>query len=597
MWVLGRIGPMERLELKGLDLLFLLRGPHPAGSPIVLVVVDYESLQALGQVWPWPREHHARLLERLKEARVVGLDFLFDQPTDPRQDRQLAAAVRAAGNVVWAGAFTTARETQFVLQYLNPPIAPLREASPHFGFVDLLLDPDNAVRRSAPVKIHHGEVVRSFALKIVEQYTGESPLAMSPQGMRLFLRGRKIPLDADNAFLINYVGPPGSFARVPYHRVIEGEVPPGIFRDKIVLVGLASTSLGGQDHFYTPFYRAAQGGNELMPGVEIHANVIDTYLAARPLERAGPALTTLSLLAIGLGVGLMMGPLRPVWGALGSIGIGLAFNAAAVALFIARGTWLHIATPFLLVPVAVGAAALYRFMGEERIKGVAARTLERYVSPEVAREILERGDDVALGGTKRRITVLFTDIRGFTSLSERLRPEEVVELLNRFFTRLSAPILKHKGTLDKYIGDAIMAFWGAPLAQEDDAARAVRAGLEMLQEAGTLSQELEGLYGARLEIGVGISTGDAIVGNIGSPERMGYTAIGDTVNIASRLQDLTREYQFPLLISHTTYDEVRHDFQTERVGFVPVKGRSEPIGIYRVLAEKPAPVAGVETRL
>jgi adenylate cyclase len=213
------------------------------------------------------------------------------------------------------------------------------------------------------------------------------------------------------------------------------------------------------------------------------------------------------------------------------------------------------------------------------------------VSREVAQEILERGEDIALGGTRRRITVLFTDIRGFTSLSERLRPEEVVEILNGFFTRLSIPILRHKGTLDKFIGDAIMAFWGAPLSHGEDAVRAVGAALEMLRDAEAMSGELEGRYAVRLEIGVGISTGEAVVGNIGSPERMGYTAIGDTVNIAARLQDLTKEYKSPLLISHTTYEEVKYSFATERVGFVPVKGRTEPVGIYRVLGEKPAPLA------
>ncbi len=598
VWVLAALGATERLELKGLDLLFQIRGPRPAASPVVIVAIDYESLQALGKELPWPREVHARLIERLKGARVVALDVVFERPGDPQQDRRLVAAARGAGNVVWAASFSTAREARFILQRLVPPLPLLLGASPHFGYVNVLLDPDNTVRRAAPVKVDRNDVTRSFALKIVEQYTGESPLAMTSEGMQLLLRGRRVSLDADNAFLINYVGPPQSFPYLSYQRVLKGEVPAEAFRDKIVLIGLtSSTAVGTQDHFYTPFYWRVQGANELMPGVEVHANIIDTFLGARPLGRASSLIRVVVLLAMGLAIGLLMGSLRPVWGALGSVGAGLAYIAIPVALFNARQVWLDLATPLLLVPVAVGATALYRFTGEERMRGVASRTLGRYVSREVAQEILDRGEDIALGGTRRRISVLFTDIRGFTTLSERLRPEEVVALLNRFFTSLSVPILRQKGTLDKYIGDAVMAFWGAPLLREDDAARAVRAGLEMLREAEALSRELEGLYGARLEIGIGISTGDAVVGHIGSPERMGYTAIGDTVNIASRLQDLTKEHGAPLLISHSTYDEVKHDFQTERVGFVPVKGRTEPIGVYRVLREKPAPVAGVETRL
>ncbi len=595
LWALANRGLTEPLELKALDLLFRLRGPRPAESPVVLVAIDLPSLQALGP-WPWPRDRHAQLLERLKGARVVALDILFEEPGDAAQDRRLAAAAKAAGNVVWAARFIIAREPRFVLERLAPPLEPLLEASPHFGYVDLFRDPDNTIRRSAPVRIDQGKVVRAFALKVVEQYTGQSPLEMTPQGMHLFLQRRKIPLDAENAFLINYLGPAGTFPRFSYDRVLQGEVPAQTFRDKIVLVGLTSTSQGTTDHFHTPFFWMGPGTSELMPGVEIHANVIDTYLQARPLERAGFFFQIVTLLSIGLGVGLIMGPLRPIWGALGSIGIGLAFNAAAVALFIGRDIWLNLATPLLLVPVAVGATALYRFMGEERIKGVAARSLERYVSRDIAREILQGGGDVALGGTRRRITVLFTDIRGFTALSERLRPEEVVDLLNRFFTRISTPIFRHEGTLDKFIGDAIMAFWGAPAEHQDDATRAVRAGLEMLREAEALSQELEGRYGAKLQIGIGISTGDAVVGNIGSPERMGYTAIGDAVNIASRLQDLTKEYASPILISHSTHDEAKYVFETERMGFVPVKGRTEPVGIYRVLGEKPAHIAGAEPR-
>jgi adenylate cyclase len=597
VWALASLGLLERLELKGLDFLFLVRGPRPAESPIVLVAIDHQSLQELGRdVSSWPRDHYAQLIERLRGARVVALDILFEQPRDPAQDRRLAAAAKAAGNVVWAATFARTREARFLLKSLSRPLPLLLEASPRFGYIDIFLDPDNTVRRSTPVDVHHGEVFRSFTLKIVEEYSGTSPLEKSPDGMHLFLRRRKVPLDADNAFLINYLGPPGTFRRVPFIRALRGEVPAETFRDKIVLVGLATTTLGTQDHFYTSFYWQGPGTNELMPGVEIHANIIDTYLSARPLERAGPTLRGLSLLAIGLAIGLLMASLHPVWGALGSVALGLAGTVIPIALFNAIGIWLDLAAPLLLVPIAVGATAAYRFTGEERLKGVAARTLGRYVSREVAQEILERGDDISLGGTRRRITVLFTDIRGFTGLSERLKPEEVVDLLNSFFARLSAPILRHQGTLDKYIGDAIMAFWGAPLSHEDDAARAVRAGLEMLQEAEALSRTLEGRLGVRLEIGIGVSTGDAVVGHIGSPERMGYTAIGDTVNIASRLQDLTKEHHFPLLISHTTYDEAKFFFQTERVGFVPVKGRSEPIGVYRVLGEKPAPLAGVETR-
>jgi len=250
---------------------------------------------------------------------------------------------------------------------------------------------------------------------------------------------------------------------------------------------------------------------------------------------------------------------------------------------------LNIIAPVATIPLALACTGIYRFVREERLKAVARRSLERYVSVEVAKEILERGDEVELGGIRRRITVAFCDIRGFTTLSEHHSPEEVVDLLNRFFTRISDPILRHGGTLDKYIGDAIMAFWGAPVARQDDPIRAVRCALDMLRESAAFSAELEAQGKAPLSVGIGINTGWAIVGNIGSPARMGYTAIGDTVNIASRLQDLTKEHRAELLISHTTFEEIDDLFEAERIGLVPVKGRTEPVGIYKVLGEK-APV-------
>jgi adenylate cyclase len=395
-----------------------------------------------------------------------------------------------------------------------------------------------------------------------------------------------IPSDRDNTFLINYVGPPRTFPQIPYHKVLRGEVPPDTFRDKIVLVGAVSSTL--MDSFVTPFFSPLYS-NELMAGVEVHANVIDTALTGRYLTRADPWINVAILLVLGGVVGAATAALRARWAVILCATLGLGYTACVIGLFQARGYWLNIIAPVATIPLALACTGIYRFVREERLKAVARRSLERYVSVEVAKEILERGDEVELGGIRRRITVAFCDIRGFTTLSEHHSPEEVVDLLNRFFTRISDPILRHGGTLDKFIGDAIMAFWGAPVARQDDPIRAVRCALDMLRESAAFSAELEAQGKAPLGVGIGINTGWAIVGNIGSPERMGYTAIGDTVNIASRLQDLTKEYQAGLLISHTTFEEIDDLFEAERIGLVPVKGRTEPVGIYKVLGEK-APV-------
>jgi adenylate cyclase len=591
--LLAATGTFERLELKALDLLFLLRGPHVPSPQIIIVGVDYESLQALGSSWPWPREYHARLLDRLREARVVGLDFLFTQPSDPRQDRLLAEAARFAGNVVWASHFSLIKEAQFVIESPIAPIPVLRTASPGFGFVGLPLDRDGVVRRVAPMKLYHDQVFRSFGLVVLER-ASPAPLVMTPLGMRQGTDGPMIPSDRDNTFLINYVGPPRTFRQISYHKVLRGDVPPDTFRDKIVLVGAVSSTL--MDSFVTPFFSPLYS-NELMAGVEVHANAIDTALTGRYLTRAAPWINVAILLALGGAVGTAAAALRARWGIILCATLALAYAACVIGLFLTKGYWLNLVAPAATIPLALACTGIYRFVREERLKAVARRSLERYVSVEVAREILERGDEVELGGIRRRITVAFCDIRGFTTLSEQSSPEEVVDLLNRFFTRISGPILSHGGTLDKYIGDAIMAFWGAPVARQDDPIRAVRCALDMLRETAAFSAGIEAQGKAPLSVGIGINTGWAIVGNIGSPERMGYTAIGDTVNIASRLQGLTKEYQAGLLISHTTFEEINDLFETEWIGLVTVKGRAEPVGIYKVLGERAPARQASETTL
>ncbi|HZY30507.1 MAG TPA: adenylate/guanylate cyclase domain-containing protein, partial [Candidatus Methylomirabilis sp.] len=349
------------------------------------------------------------------------------------------------------------------------------------------------------------------------------------------------------------------------------------------------------DSFVTPFFSPLYS-NELMAGVEVHANAIDTALTGRYLTRAAPWINVAILLVLGGAVGAAAAALRARWAIILCATLGLGYAACVIGLFLAKGYWLNIVASAATIPLALACTGVYRFVREERLKAVARRSLERYVSVEVAREILERGDEVELGGIRRRITVAFCDIRGFTTLSEHHSPEEVVDLLNRFFTRISGPILSHGGTLDKYIGDAIMAFWGAPVARQDDPIRAVRCALDMLRKSAAFSAELEVQGKVPLSVGIGINTGWAIVGNIGSPARMGYTAIGDTVNIASRLQDLTKEHRAELLISHTTFEETDDLFEAERIGLVPVKGRTEPVGIYKVLGEKPSVRPTAETK-
>jgi adenylate cyclase len=242
---------------------------------------------------------------------------------------------------------------------------------------------------------------------------------------------------------------------------------------------------------------------------------------------------------------------------------------------------------------AWGAVTLYSFLSERKEKGVVRATLERYVSPALVREVIDHGVDLGLGGKRQPLTILFSDIRGFTGISERIAPEVLVDILCQHFARAGEIIHRHGGTLDKFIGDAVMAFWGAPTPRMDHGLCAVRAAVEMQAAVAELNVLVRQQVGEEIKIGIGINSGDAVVGHIGSPERMEYTAVGDPVNLASRVEGMTREHQADILITQFTYELVKYDVDVEPLGTTTVRGRTDPIAIYRLLRLKSAPRAAL----
>jgi class 3 adenylate cyclase len=263
-------------------------------------------------------------------------------------------------------------------------------------------------------------------------------------------------------------------------------------------------------------------------------------------------------------------------------GVGFAYSAASFTAFV----WGRVLVDQVAVPVALvlgyGATVVENFIQEQREK----RRLSRFFSPSVVREVVRHRDELALGSSRRLITVLFSDIRGFTSISEKLSPEDVAELLREYLTRLTEAVFKHGGTVDKYVGDAVMALYNAPFDQPDHAVQAVRTGLEFQGIVKALSDHWEAKCGSPLKNGVGINTGEAVVGTLGSIQRLEYTAVGDAVNVASRLEGLTKDFASPVVVSESTYQEVKHLFQGRYLGEVTVKGREFPVKIYAVEHEE-----------
>jgi adenylate cyclase len=559
-------GFVEIAELKALDAQFTLRGPRDPESPIVVVSIDEDSFDGLNLAWPWPRAVHAKFLDIVGGGHpvAVGMDILFTEPSSrgPADDAALAAAVdRLRDRLVLAAALTTVGDATFIKQALNPPIPAVRgQAS--FGSADYDSDADAFVRRATLMRDFQDREWPGFDLLIYRLAEKAGLTRRTPPA------GREL--------LINFRGGPGTFPTVAYHRVVTGEIPPQVFEGKIVLVGATTPTL--HDIFPTPF--AAQSG---MAGVEIHAQTLETLLQGIPLRRAPrPLVPALAVVAGALAAwtATRFRPL-PAFALVG--GAVAAYLGATHGAFVWGRLWVEVVPVPLALLVTYAGTVAKNFTQEQREK----RRLSRFFSPDVVAEIVRHKDDAKLAANRRRMTVLFSDIRGFTSMSEKMQPEEVVAFLREYLTVMTQAVFNHGGTVDKYIGDAIMALYNVPFDAPDHALRAVRTALEFQERLQPLAERFAARHGGTLACGVGIHTGDAVVGTIGSEQRLEYTAIGDTINLGSRLEGLTKEFSVPIIISEATYAEVRDHFGARDLGEVTVKGKAIPVKIYAIVPGEP----------
>lgn len=567
----------QRLELNGFNAL-TLASPAPGRElPIVIVGIDEPSFAQLQRPWPWPRSLHGELVRRLKAAgaRVVGFDVVFAEPSrDQEEDRAFAEAIAEAGNVVLAADMAVQDADQYQLSMRVEPLARLRQAGARAGLASVSLDGDLVVRRIPG----DGE---AFWRQVLAQYQG------GPVG------------PGDSGQLLRYLGADHSLRYVSYYQALDPEqfLPPGIFAGKIVLVGHdAKVSLGPEsargDAFVTPFTGVT---GLLTPGVEIHGSFIANALTGSAVAAAP---VTLRLLFIGL-VTLAMGAALVTWelrrGALAALGLLVVCVALPYALFAWAAWWLPSLTAMAAVVVLYGVRAVLSYVREHRLRQQIERAFRQYVAPEIVAEMSAHPERLVLGGVRRELTLMFTDLAGFTRLSEQLPPEQVAALLNETLTRMTRIILAQGGTVDKFIGDAIMAFWGAPLEDGEQARHACEAAWEMQAAMAALRQEYaEGGLPA-LHMRIGIHSGPAVVGNMGSVDRFDYTAIGDTVNLAARLEGVNKFYGTAVLVSEATAAQLPSPGEMaggglRQVDRVIVKGKTQAIAIYTFCAD-PALIA------
>jgi adenylate cyclase len=562
--------PWRLLEARTFDYLSTLSPPPlPADGPIV-VAIDEPSFAELGLQWPWPRSVHGRLVEALRQAgaKAIGVDIIFAEPSPiPGADAALAAAM--GPDVVLAADQTLIDTPQATQMVRIEPLAELTEAGARSGLASIVLDGDGTLRRVP----RYGD---SFAMRLLE--TAGRTAAIPPAGA-----------------LLQSFGPARSYPTVSYYQALDPAafLPAGTFAGRTVIVGLSmqsapTTAAGGADAYATP--QTLRSGR-LVSGAEIHATVYDNLRtglfvrAAPPAALAGASLLAalLAALAVRRGTG---------WSTV------LAGAVAVLALL--AGSWVLLRFGRLFVPplapslafVAVAAAQGARDYAEEfRLRRGITRAFSQYLAPVLVERLAADPSQLTLGGERRTLTILFCDVRGFTAISEAMKddPQGLTTLINRLLNPLSGVILAAGGTIDKYIGDAIMAFWNAPLDDPDHAVHAVSAALDMLAAVERLNTELaeearrDGRAAVELRIGIGINTGDCVVGNMGSDIRFNYSALGDPVNLASRLESETKVYGVPLLLGDGTARLAAERFPVLELDRVLVKGKSEATRISTVL--------------
>ncbi len=612
-FVLRIAGIMEPYSMKTLDILFRLAPLQPASAQVVLVTVDQPDVDFFkeqGINWPWPRQLYAPIIEFCKRggARAVIFDLLYTEPSVYGQDddQQLAKAAATAGNVVFACFLTreekgaNPQEGEFLAKAgltingspppgfpdyraVIAPVAPLVQAARTLGNVECGPDPDGIYRRLPLAVPFKGRWLPLLGFSAFQCFAAPGGWRFTEDG--LVHGNHRLPLDSQGRFLLKFRGPARSHKRFSAANVIQSEIrlrhgqPPfyqaDAFKDKWVFVGLTAPGL---------FDLKASPVSPIYPGVELHATLLDNLIQGDFLY---PAPAWFQWLLTGaLAAGLLMavlftsGLLAPLL----AFGIAAAGYLGLTFFLFWASWWSDPILPGVALASSFGLASVYSYATEGRQKQAIRRMFAQYMSDTVISHLLAHPEKLKLGGERRRVTLFFSDLAGFTTLSERLQPEAVVTLLNEYLSRMTEIILEEMGTVDKFEGDAIMAFWGAPLDQEDQAVRACRTALRQQAALADLNRHLSGQSLPQLSMRIGLHTGEAIVGNLGSQSRFDYTVIGDSVNLAARLEGLNKFYGTGILASEATVAESSNGIEFWELDRVAVKGREAPVTIFTVLA-------------
>ena len=568
--------PFTGINWRLTDQLFV---PTEVSSNIVLVTIDDESLAKYGRWAEWPRSLHAQAIQNLSkaEARVIGMDILFTD--NSTEDVVLGQAIEEAGNVVLAVVGDQLRPAEgsgHVYETFLLPNPALRKGAV-LGHANVTPDGDGVVR-SLPLFAGDpsGSSYSSLSIAVLcSLFAQYPPQESAVEDDKLCILGREIPMDSSGNMRINFSGGPGDYQRLSYASVVEGDFDPALVEHKMVLIGMTATA--EPDFWITPI------SPQKMSGVEIHANAIDTMLRQRFLREETPGNVLLICLLLVVVAAAALPRLKLRWGALLMIGL---FGGYLIAAFYAfdHGYLFNMLYPIAILPVTYSTSLVYRVVDEQRDKRRVESIFGRYVSPQVAQEIMRMDDKgtLLLGGDRREVTVFFCDARGYTTLSSKHQPEEVITLINQYFSAMIPRILANEGMINKFAGDNIMAVWNAPSNQLNHALLSVKAAIEAQQAIRELQAEHPDL--AKIEFGMGINTGEVVAGNVGSMGRTEYTVMGDVVNVAARLCGAAAGGK--IWIGPETYQQVEDYVEVKELEPQYFKGKEEGITVYEVVALK-----------
>jgi len=582
------------LEHKTIDWRIHFRAPDPGyGSDVVVVLLDEPAMEPLPFRSPVPREMLSRLVAVLHRsgARLIALDIFLKNLTLENEDRLLADTMEKSGNVVVAAALR--KDKGEMLLDLPHPLFLDRAFA--VGLADLPIDPgDQRVREFQPFfTVGKDRIPAMSAALYLMARPDRRVISRSKPWPETVKEDLPFRFDAHPRAFINYQAPPFGIAKKPIiatypaSAVLTGFLPREWFDGKIVLIGAGYAD--NTDAYRTPYY-AGRYRYPLTPGVEIHANALATLQMGETIQVWGNGSTFLIILLCSM---VLFGIERRFHvlvsgGALFLLAGG--YTVAAFVLFEKIGLALPIVPFCLTVLIVYLLIAIYRSLTEGRQKRWIKSAFQMYLSPDFVNVLLKKPDLLYLGGVEREMTILFSDLQGFTSLSEGMSPTDLVDLLNEYLDGMTRILLDHGGTLDKYEGDAIMAFWGAPMDQPDHALLAVRAALAMSRFSDRLSESFQKQGRPPIKTRIGLNTGRAVVGNIGSKRRFNYTIIGDEVNLASRLEGANKQYGTFLMISENVYQCVNEQFACRKLDLIRVKGKETPVGVYEVMGTLSEPL-------